>query len=211
MNIPCFDEEETIGRWTGITFHHDGVPAGNCVREETRLCEAVARSFHETIVLPAEHIRCLGARRSLRLTDNDDELRLKICTEAGIALDLARKAVEEVPRLIRPAVAVTLGRQDRPDVVIGYVPPAAAMHLIRRWQETYGAGPSVKLSSFMALCGNVVAGAHTSRLPCLSFGCPDSRKYGGIEEDMLVVGLPSCLVSTLFQEKRRHANVRVRM
>jgi uncharacterized protein (DUF169 family) len=55
----------------------------------------------------------------------------------------------------------------------------------------------VKLSSFMALCGNVLAGAHTSRQPCFSFGCPDSRKFGGIEEDTLVVGIPSCLARTL--------------
>ena len=208
MGVRWFaEEEEATGRWTGVTFHHDGVPAGNPVRAEMRLCEAVARSFHETIVLPVEYIRCLGARRCLRLTRNDDELALRISTEAGIALDVAYKAIEEVPRVFRPATAVTLGKQPSPDVVIGYVQPGLIMNLVRRWQEIYGAGPSVKLSSFMALCGNVLAGAHTSRQPCLSFGCPDSRKYGGIEEDMLVVGIPSCLAETLFREKRHHANV----
>ena len=207
MKVPRFGEEETAGRWTGMTFHRDGVPAGNCVREETRLCEAIARSFYETIVLPVKHIRCLGARRSLGLTDDHDDLALRICTQAGIALDLAYKAVEEVPRLIGPPVAITLGRQDSPDVLIGCLRPGVVMNLIRRWQEIYGAGPTVKLSSFMALCGNVVAGAHTSRQLCLSFGCPDSREYAGIEEDVLVVGIPSCLAGALFREKRRHANV----
>ncbi len=207
IRAPWFTEEETIGRWTGVTFHHDRVPVGNWVREDTRLCEAVSRSFCETIVLPVEHIRCLGARRSLGLTHDDDELALRISTEAGIALDVAHKAIQEVPRLVRPAVAVTLGKQDCPNVVIGYVPPGVVMNLIRRWQETYGAGPSLKLSSFMALCGNVAVAAHTSRQPCLSFGCPDSRRYGGIEEDMLVAGIPSCLIRTLFQEQYQNANV----
>jgi uncharacterized protein (DUF169 family) len=26
---------------------------------------------------------------------------------------------------------------------------------------------------------------------CLSFGCPDSRKYGAISRDRLVVGMPA--------------------
>ena len=207
MGFPSVAEEETAGRWTGITFHHDAVPAGSCVREETRLCEVVARSLEETLVLPVEWIRCLGARRSLSLVHNDDELALRISTEAGITLDMAYKAIEEVPRLFRPPVALTLGRQHSPDVMIGYVPPGLVMNLVRRRQETYGAGPSVKLSSFMALCGNVLAGAHTTRQLCLSFGCPDSRRYGGIEADMLVVGIPSCLAGTLFREKRQHANL----
>ena len=204
---PWFAEEETSGRWTGVTFHHHRVPAGNRIRKDTRLCEAIARSFFETMVLPVEHIRCLGARRSLGLTHDDEELVLRISTEARMALDVARKAIEEVPRLVRPAVALTLGKQDRPDVMIGYLQPGMVMNLIRRWQATYGAGPSVRLSSFMALCGNVAVAAHASRLPCLSFGCPDSRRYGGIEEGMLVVGIPACLAGTLSREGFRDADV----
>jgi uncharacterized protein (DUF169 family) len=101
-------------------------------------------------------------------------------------------------------------RQNNDPLMIGVVmnvPPPVVMNLIRRWQETSGAGPSLKLSSFMALCGNVAVAAHTSRRPCLSFGCPDSRRYGGIEEDMLSVGIPSCLAGTLLREKPHHANV----
>jgi uncharacterized protein (DUF169 family) len=172
-----------------------------------RLCEAVARSFHETLVLPAECIGCLGARRSLGLQTDDDGLVRRMMRESGISRPLVYRAVREIPRLATPVSAIRLGRLETPDVVIGYVRPDTVMRLVRRWQHVHGAGPLVRLSGFMAICGDVLVAAHILNSLRLSFGCRESRQYGDVRADRVVVGMPHLLLRLLFQEGIQRAAV----
>jgi uncharacterized protein (DUF169 family) len=48
----------------------------------------------------------------------------------------------------------------------------------------------VELSGFAAVCGNVAVKAYVTRRISLSFGCEDSRQYGGVPRDRLIVGIP---------------------
>ena len=123
MNILGLAEETTGGRWTGATLHYGRAPDGALVRQDMRLCEAVARSLSETTALPAERIVCPGARRSLALEDSDEELARKVTSESGIALETAYEVVKDTPRLTTPPAAITLGQQESPEVVIGYIWP----------------------------------------------------------------------------------------
>jgi uncharacterized protein (DUF169 family) len=208
INIIDVVEKTIGGQWTGVKFHGPGdAPEGTRVAGVTGVCEAVAKSFRESIVLPSECIACCGARRSLALEDGDEELVRKIAGDCGIGQALASRAVKETPRLATPPAALSLGRLVDPDVVVGYIRPEAAMRLVRRWQYVHGGGPLVRLSSFMAICGDVLVGAHVSNRLRLSFGCRDSREYGGVDDDRLVVGVPRVLVSFLFEEMAEHANV----
>jgi len=200
MNILGLAEETIGGRWTGVTLHYDGVPEGTLVRQYMRLCEAVARSLSEVIILPAERIVCPGARRSLALGNGDKELARKMANESGIALAAAHRAVGDTPRLTTPPAALMLGQQESPDVIIGYIWPYMAMNLIRRWQQVHGTGPTVELASFMAICGHVLVGAYKLQQLRLCFGCRESRKYGEVENETLVVGMSHSLATLLFQE-----------
>lgn len=184
-------QQEFGGLWTGVALHYEAVPAAAPVQHEMRLCEAVARSFLQPIVLPAQKIGCPGARRALGLLDDDRALAQQMSQKAGVPFGTLCKALGETPCLAAPVTAISLGAShDAPDVVVGYVQPKEAMSLLRRWRVVYGDAPLVPLSSFLAICAWVVVRAHKLDEICVSFGCLDSRQFGGIGSDTMVVGMP---------------------
>ena len=191
--------EETIGgRWTGAKFHYrDDAPTDALTPPATRICEAVAESFREPIVQRADVVACCGARRSLALDNYDEELVGRIVTESGIDRSFAARVVNRTPHLATAPVAISYGMLDSPDVVIGYIRPESAMKLVRLWQHVHGTSPLVRLSSFMAICGDVVVGAYVSNRLRVSFGCRDSREFGGVDDDHIIVGIPHVLVEPL--------------
>jgi len=185
-------QQEFGGLWTGVALHYEAVPAHAPVPHEMRLCEAVARSFVQPVVLPAQKIGCPGARRAVGLMHDDHALAERMSQKADVPFDTLRRALAETPCLAAPVTAISLGAgQEAPDVIVGYVQPEGAMSLLRRWQVSYGHVPVVPLSSFLAICAWVVIRAHKLDEICVSFGCLDSRNYGGIGSDTLVVGMPS--------------------
>jgi uncharacterized protein (DUF169 family) len=191
--------EETVGgRWTGANFHfHDDVPADVLSPPPARICEAVAESFREPIVQRADGITCCGARRCLALDKGDEELVDRVVAESGIDRSFATRVVGGTPHLAIPPLAISYGVLDPPDVVVGYIQPASAMKLVRQWQQVYGTSPIVRLSTFMAICGDVVVGAYVSNRLRVSFGCRDSRQFGGVEDDRVIVGIPYVLLKPL--------------
>lgn len=50
--------------------------------------------------------------------------------------------------------------------------------------------PSIPPYSLLSVCGNVFANCYKNQTVSISFGCPESRKYGGIEQDEVVIGFP---------------------
>ena len=187
-------EERIGGRWTGITFGGDNTPKENLAKRRMRLCEAIKESYTKPIILTQDLIGCPGALRSLGWTTNlDDNLARKIAEATGTSLDIARKLVINTPHLKR-GVSVTIGNNHSPDIAVSYAQPEAAMRLVRLWQQLKGTDLDIAASSVMAVCGSVVAKAYMTNQICLSFGCPDSRKYGAIGRDRLVIGLPVSMI-----------------
>lgn len=191
-------EEKTGGCWTGIKFHHDEVPKGTRSGRPMRFCEAVAESRTRPIILTPEVVECPGARRSFGwTTEGDNALAAAMAAKADIPPDVAMGLIAGIPILKAVPVAITVGTYDEPDVAISYAQSQAAMNLLRCWQAVSGKALAAEISSVMAVCGSVVARAHLTGQLCLSFGCPDSRQYGVIGRDRLVVGLPLALVEKL--------------
>ncbi|MBN2467694.1 MAG: DUF169 domain-containing protein [Deltaproteobacteria bacterium] len=183
--------EKYIGcRWTGVSIHSDSLPPGGRIKGKMSLCQAVAESFNKRTVLSIENIDCAGARRSLGLTDNDEILARNISEKTGVSFPAARKALRSVPRFDRPITGLTLGKQPKPDMILCFVPPEKAMALLRRWQEVHGEGPTLELSTFLSLCGGIIAATVQKGQICLSFGCPVSRKEGILPSDTVIIGLP---------------------
>lgn len=194
-------EECTGAEWTGILFHYDSKPSGNSAGRPMRLCEAIAESYARPLILTPKLIECPGAYRSLALGwFNSDELAHEISNKTGLPQIMLNQAIKSTPCLDSPIAALTLGKLETPDVVVSYLKPSATMIIIRRWQEVNGKEIDTRLSSFMAICGGVVVKAHKLREICFSFGCPDSRKYGRIEDEKLIIGMPYQLAKRLFEE-----------
>ncbi|HUU28464.1 MAG TPA: DUF169 domain-containing protein [archaeon] len=194
-------EKETGEQWTGVLFLYKSRPAGKTVSRPMRICEAIAESCNQPLVILPELIECPGARRSLALGwFKSAELALEISKKTGISKILLNQLIENTPRLDSPVSALALGKLETPDVVVSYLHPDAAMKIIRRWQEVNGRDIATTLSSFMAVCGSGIVKAQQSGEICFSFGCPDSRKYGKIRDDQLVVSMPYQSAKRLIEE-----------
>jgi uncharacterized protein (DUF169 family) len=191
-------EEKIGGRWTGIKFNSNGIPSGNLSKTPMRLCEAITKSSIEPITLTKDLVNCSGALRSLNWKTNEDEkISHKIASATGAKDDIVQKLISGTPHINGKIDSITIGIYDFPDVVVSYIQPCAAMRLVRQWQQIHGTDLDFKVSSVMAVCGSVVARAHVANEICLSFGCPDSRAYGAIGKDRLVIGVPVHLLDDL--------------
>jgi len=166
-----------------------------------RLCEAIAKSFESPFALTPEFVNCPGARRSLGLTSDDEELAQTISTNTGVHLGAARSAIRATPRLGTGVAAIRVGPQDAPDVLVSYAPPEVAMNVARAWQRVREHSLNVELSTFMAICGNVVVAAYKTRQIYISPGCPIARKEGIIPREALAIGIPYCMIGELLREQ----------
>lgn len=115
----------------------------------------------------------------------------------GTSVAIARKAIANVPVLREEYEAVWVGSDTEPDVYVSYVLPETAMHLVRFWQRAYGENLPVGVSGIMAVCGSAVVNSYVHHTISLSFGCPDSRQYGRIRPEQLVVAIPPDLLHLL--------------
>jgi uncharacterized protein (DUF169 family) len=198
-----FLEHLTGQRWTGVRFLETS-PSG--AKPFARLCEAVHCSFKENLTLSCGTMECAGALRSLGLGRHDEQMAWQMSEKTGMPLERAKGLLAATPILTANVRAVELGATDRPDVLMGYLRPEAAMKLLRHWQQITGRRLATELSSFTAVCTSLVA-AHQEKRPVFSFGCPDSRKYGGIGPDRLVAALPREVVSQMMQESEDYAHI----
>jgi uncharacterized protein (DUF169 family) len=183
--------EKIGGWWTGVKFHYDDAPDVGAKMEPMRFCEAIAASRTRQITLTPKTVNCPGARCSFGWTsENDPELVAAIAEKADMTPDVAKGLVFDTPRLRTAPTAITVGECVEPDVALSFIQAEATMRMLRCWEGHKGNALSAELSSVMAVCGNVAVKAYLTDRICLSFGCPDSRKYGAIGRDQLVVGLP---------------------
>ena len=192
--------ERTVGgRWTGLIFHRDHVPNQSIADRSMRFCEAIKLSNTGPITLTKDLLDCPGARRSFGwVTNEDDKLVKKMAEKNGMKEETAKKLIKKIPHLEDRISAITVGTYESPDIILSYTQPEAAMRLVYQWQKIFGVNLDVIISSVMAVCGNVVAGAHISNKICLSFGCPESRNHGAIGSDRLIIGLPAHLIDENF-------------
>lgn len=198
-----FLEQLTGERWTGLRFL-EIVPAGT--RQFARLCEAVHQSFTRDITITCRTMECPGALRSLGLGRHHEQMASQMSEKTGMPLQRAEDLLAATPILKQNARAIAMGTTDQPDVLIGYLRPEAAMKLLRCWQQATGQRLSTSLSAFTAVCASLVA-AEQDDQPVFSFGCPDSRQYGGIGPNRLVAALSRKATSQMMQEIEDHANV----
>jgi len=115
----------------------------------------------------------------------------------------ARNIVSSTPCLDKHIESLTVGTEEEPDIVLSITQPETAMRLINQWQCVKGAGLSAEVSTFMAVCGSVAVRAYLTGELCLSFGCADSRDYGKISRDRLIVGMPVSLAEIVLQKASR--------
>lgn len=189
LNLICKRLTKISGSdWVAIKFRKQ-IPANDI--ERLRFCEAVSKAKNEQIYLSVCHVCCDGAKRCFGwLKNNDVKLAQGLSKKTGMEQDVAYELIRSVPVLNEKVSGISLGKDIEGDVYISYASPESAMKLIRCWQKMTGRNLNTEISGIMSVCGNVAVKSFTKQKISLSFGCPDSREYGGIENGELVIGIP---------------------
>jgi uncharacterized protein (DUF169 family) len=172
--------------WTG-TFQQPSKPL--------KFCEAVNYSFQESVKLGKQDIGCRGARRSLGFDNDDSALARFISSNNNIPVQFIENALREIPKLkninnVFLGIDEDMEKKIEPDLYIIYVQPLMVTKLIHNLAKI-GIRPFVSSFSLLSVCGNIFSHCYKNNTVSLSFGCPESRKYGGIEKNEVVLGFSS--------------------
>ena len=126
---------------------------------------------------------------------NDDELLAKtISDNNNIPLSFITEALHNIPVLNNDIIQINLGITEEmektlpPDLFIIYMKPSQLMTMMHLY-SVYRIQPVISTYSMLSMCGNVFANSYINKAISISFGCPDSRKYGDVYDNELVIGI----------------------
>ena len=179
---------------TSIYVNSDVPGFINIPLKQMKFCEAVDQSFKVPLRIIADNLGCPGARRSIGFENNDEQLAKEISENNHIPLNFISNALQKIPsmngiRHINLGLTENPENDLHPDLFIMYIKAFRITELIHNLAKM-GVKPSISPYFFLSICGNVFANCYLNHDVSISFGCPESRKSGGIGEDEIVVGLP---------------------
>jgi len=181
--------------WVAVKFQRQMSAPDN---GPIRFCEAVCKAQKKNVSLSFDNVCCDGARRCFGwLKNNDMKLAQKLSQKTDMDQDVAYELIRSVPVLNENIVGISLGTNIQGDVYISYASPESAMKLVRAWQKMTSQNLCVDISGIMSVCGNIAVRSCLWQRISISFGCPDSIEYGGVEKEQLIIGLPYNIASSL--------------
>jgi len=178
------------------------LPTISTASNQMKLCEAVNNSFNIPIGINNANLRCPGARWVVGFDKNSEKLARFISENTHIPKSFIKEAFSHITTLNKDINRINLGITQEmedilvPDLFIMYVHPARItkiMHLFAR----YNIRPSIPPYSLLSVCGNIFVNSYFNHRISISFGCPESRKFGGINENEVVLGVPKDLLKYL--------------
>lgn len=190
-----------------VKFNFGSIKNGDRPLVGLKYCEAVNKVLitSKRTVLDSESISCPAAKKIFGFANNEGS-KMEACSkelvEKGIFKnsESALKALSSVPQMNRTPNSITLSLDEvKPDVYLFYLRPKEFMKFVQAYQRVQGEELRLELSSVMPVCGNCTVRPYLTKKICLSFGCNDSRDYGGIPEDKFVVGITQENIDMIFQ------------
>jgi len=173
--------------------------------EPLKFCEAVERVLQKSrnMLLTKEDISCPAAKAVLGFEKNDrilaycaDKLvEARRFNEEGSAI----QALMDVPQIRGKTCSVLLSASGvLPDVYVFYLRPIEFMEIVQAYQRVIVQPMLLNVTGVTPICGNCTVRPYATNEIGISFGCEDSRQYGCISDDKLVLGMPFLkTVSTL--------------
>jgi uncharacterized protein (DUF169 family) len=182
----------------GATFYFRDQPVPDYAKSKEPLsfCQAVekVRQTHSSLKLTRDTLSCPAARYVLGFEPVDalDEcLNNLVSSNRFNDHEAAYEALTGVPRITENTSSVTVStRPCHPDVYILYLKPIQLMRVIQAYQKLHTAPIRLEIPGVVPVCGGCAATPYVSNRVTVSLGCDDSRRYGGIDEEQLVVGVP---------------------
>ncbi len=159
-----------------------------------RFCEATKEAIIRPVVLDRESISCPGARYCFGWDTNQIKALLDGCQAKRQAQsDIIKSMFSRVPCLKEPFEYIGLNTDDKPDLLISYMPPEEVMRIIKIYHSHKGKNLDVSLCNMMPICGGIAVRTYLEGKISFSFGCDDSRKYADMRRENLAVGIPNKL------------------
>ncbi len=188
--------------WTGVNFYFSGAAVPDIkVGEDLRFCEALTKARSGPLLLHPGAVSCAGANYVFGWKRSEAQINTilgELMKRRGLGREAAEKLISQVPIFEKPPVAIGLNTGEVPNLIVSYCQPSTAMKFLKMWQTAFdGRDLASSLSSVLSVCGNVAATCYLHGDVTLSFGCDDSREFGGIGRDRLVLGLPYSLIEKL--------------
>lgn len=161
-----------------------------------RFCEAVNDAFRTPLLLNPQNLSCLGGLRSMSLVRDDKMMTKYLAEEYEISFQVAKKVLVEIPTLNIPIHNVLLGINEEmektitPDLYIIYLTPGQLTKLSSAYISRTHEFPMANTFPYLSVCGNIFLKTFRSAQMNIAIGCSQSRQYGEIKDNQLVVGLP---------------------
>lgn len=197
--IELFEDHFGI-KGVGIKFYNDEIDTNKFkLLRDVKFCQAVRLARDQSVLLDKDSITCKGARYALGFEKEiKEEILNAIKFKRGISREIAEQLVDSIPRITNsPYKYIALNISD-PDILIFYMTPKRFMEFLKVYQRT-GNSLDVKLSSVTAMCGDVAVQAFITKKVCISFGCDDSREYGEVSDEELIMGIPKEQIEQLMK------------
>ena len=168
---------------------------GNIPKFPITFCEALNYSFNVPIQIDSKNIGCPGARRSIGFDKDNEKLVKTISENSNIPESFINNALSDIPTLSCDVRNINLGmtremeETHTPDLYIMYVQPSKITEMMHLYAQ-YKIQPSIPTYSLLSICGNVFANSYVNQLISISFGCLESRKNGGVDDNEVIVAVP---------------------
>lgn len=187
--------KEIIGpRCSAVNINGDVKEFINVPLKSMRFCEAVVLSFDIPLRVNDQNIHCPGARRSLGFDGDEKKLATLISGNNHFPFDYVLDLLEGTAHL-ENVHHVNLGLTEKmedyvqPDLFIAYVQPEQITKILHQLTRS-SRQPSIPAYPLLSICGNVFANCSLNQEISISFGCPESRKEGGIKDNEIAIGIP---------------------
>jgi len=157
--------------------------------KDVSFCKAVKLAHSEPLRVNKDSLSCPGARFVFGLKNAGPEPVIKeLVKNRNISLNTSKKMLGAPVRFAKSFQWILLN-QNNADIYIFLFTPKKVMYFLTLYQMKGELFP-VELGSIMAMCGEIAVKTLVTGKISLSFGCPDSRKNGGIRDSELIIGIP---------------------
>jgi uncharacterized protein (DUF169 family) len=183
---------------SGIKINPPELGRVNVAEKQMKFCEAVYYSFKVPLQISKNNIYCPGAKRNLGYNSDDAALAKKIADNNNIPLNFILSSLKNIPTLKKNEYNIVLGITEemekyvQPDVFIIYTKPVNIMEIIHDYL-TKEIIANISPYSLLSICGNVFIRSYTEGNINISFGCPESREFGGVDNEEIIIGIPYTL------------------
>ena len=197
--IKLFQEHFGI-RGVGVKFYEGEIDKSDLqLLRDSKFCQAVRIARDQHVLLDKNSINCKGARYAFGFEEEAKEAVVNaIKLKRGVAKEIAEQLVENIPSIKNSPYKYIGLNVDDPDILIFYMNPKRFMEFLKVYQRT-GCSLDLKLSSLTAMCGDVAVQAFITKKICISFGCDDSREYGEVSDEELIMGIPKEQIEQLMK------------